>query len=336
MRAIGWDVGGANVKAALVDGGTARAVTRPFALWRERHALGAVLQGIARELGSADAMAATMTAEVADCFEDRAQGVRFVLDALESAFPKTPLHVFSSHGRFIPPHDARRDPAAVGSANWMATATWFARSMRDAILIDVGTTTTDVIPIVNGEVVAEGRTDLDRLSNGELVYTGVVRTSCTALARTVLLRGRRQRVVAERFAQSGDVHLWLRNLAEADYLGETPDGRGKSRAEAGARLARVVGADAGALGESAVTELASQLSERQVRQVTAAIRQVRARLGERAPREAVAVGVGAFLGVAAAERVGLITRDWADEVGAEASCAAPAVAVARLLGEDAR
>ncbi|MGH7545783.1 MAG: hydantoinase/oxoprolinase family protein, partial [Gemmatimonadota bacterium] len=267
-RVLAWDIGGANVKAALADAESARAVTRPFALWRDREALPAVLREMADALGDADEMALTMTAELADCFASKAEGIAFVLAAVRTSFPRARLHILDTSGRFRRPADALEDPAAVASANWAATAHWLAREEKDALLIDVGTTTTDVIPIVGGAVVAEGRTDPDRLASGELVYTGAVRTPCAALARTVRVGATRYRVVAERFAQSGDAHLWLGGLGEHDYLGDTPDGRGVTRADAGARLARMIAADASALGDAAITEIARAFAERQVRLVT--------------------------------------------------------------------
>lgn len=331
-RVIGWDVGGANTKAAWADGAALRAVTRPFALWREPGSLPRVLREVGAALGPADAMAVTMTAELADCFATREKGVRAVLAAVASAFPGVPLHVFTVGGTFVSPAEARRRPIRAASANWLATARWLAGESGDSsFLIDAGSTTTDLVPIVGGEVVAEGRADLERLAAGELVYTGAVRTPCCALARSVRVRGRRHPLAAELFAQSGDVYLWRGELSEHDYLGDTPDGRGKTRQEAGARLARMLGADAHTLGEDGITELADQLADRQVRQIAAAIRAVRARLGRRAPTCAVVVGLGAFLGEAAARRAGLGPRDGGRELGVEASRAAPAVAVARLL-----
>src|SRR5205823_3861432 len=57
---LGWDIGGANVKAALVEHGSdAVIVERPFALWREPHRLTDVLIEIAGPLGPVRAMAVT-------------------------------------------------------------------------------------------------------------------------------------------------------------------------------------------------------------------------------------------------------------------------------------
>ena len=154
-------------------------------------------------------MAVTMTAELADCFTTKREGVAFVLDAFHTAFPAIDPWVYGVDGRFRSAAAARKQPLEVAAANWMATATLVARSIPDALLLDVGSTTADVIPIVAGRVAARGRTDPDRLRTGELVYTGALRTPVCAIVRSVPLCGRLCRVAAEHFAVAADVHLWL-------------------------------------------------------------------------------------------------------------------------------
>jgi len=333
---LGWDVGGANVKAARIgeDGQSEPKVfERPFALWREPHRLPAVLAEAADRLGGARIMAVTMTAELADCFATKREGVVFVLDAFRTAFPDVQPWVYGVDGRFRSAEAARRRPHRVAAANWMASATLVARTFPDALFLDVGSTTTDVIPIVAGRVAVRGRTDPARLRTGELVYTGALRTPVCAIVRSVPLRGRRCRVAAEHFAIVADVHLWLGRIEEGDYTCETPDGRGRSRSEAGARLARVVCADLEMLGPGDVTAIAEHVARAQVRQIACGIRQVTRRLGLACPRLAVLAGQGAFLTRAAADQVGLATRDMADDVGWAAARAAPAAAVAYLLAQ---
>jgi hypothetical protein len=304
---LGWDVGGANVKAARLDTATSepRVVERPFALWREPDRLTDVLTEVAASLGGATGrMALTMTAELADCFATKAEGVTFVIDAVRRAFPRTHLLVYGVDGRFRPPLAAQRRPLRVAAANWMASATLAAEKWPSALFLDVGSTTSDVIPIVGGLVVAGGRTDTGRLRRGELVYTGALRTPVCAIVRTLPWRGRRCRVAAELFAIAADAHLWRGEIAEGDYTCETPDGRGRSRAEAGARLARMIGSDVDSLDAAAVSAIAEAVASAQVGQIAAAIRQVVRRLGPTAPRLAVLAGRGRFLARAAAEDIG--------------------------------
>ena len=228
---IGWDIGGVNTKAAwVVDGTLQRAVTRPFELQRGPALLSGVLVDIAAALtGDAVAHGVTMTAELSQLFRTKREGVDFVLDAVERAFPGAPICVYTTDGSFVPVTAARERPLAVAAANWFATASVVARHHPDALLIDIGTTTADLIPIVGGRVVASGLTDPQRLASRELVYSGAVRTPVEAIVREVPLDDGFAHVSAEGFALVGDAHVWLGTLDPRDYDAATPDGRRSTR-----------------------------------------------------------------------------------------------------------
>jgi (4-(4-[2-(gamma-L-glutamylamino)ethyl]phenoxymethyl)furan-2-yl)methanamine synthase len=333
---LGWDVGGANIKLVRIRPDRRDVLTvveRPFPLWREPAGLRSVLATMANGVAAASAMALTMTAELADCFATKREGVAAVVGAAEQAFPAAALWVYSVDGRFLSPNEARRQPHAVAAANWMASATLAARENRDALFLDVGSTTTDIIPIVAGRVMAVGRTDPDRLRAGELVYTGCLRTPVSAVVRSLPLGGARCRVAAEHFAITADVYRWLGRLAERDYSCDTPDGRGRSRSEAGARLARMVCGDSETLSDADVTAIADHVARAQTRQIALGIRQVLRRLGAERPGVAVVAGSGAFVARAAAEAVDLVACDPVGAPGGNAWRAAPAAAVAYLLAE---
>jgi (4-(4-[2-(gamma-L-glutamylamino)ethyl]phenoxymethyl)furan-2-yl)methanamine synthase len=333
---LGWDVGGANVKVAWVGENLAaipRVLEVPFALWREPQRLPEVLAQAAERLSLAQTMAVTMTAELADCFSTKREGVEFVLDAFRSAFPRFDPQVYGVDGEFRSLQAAKSAPDEVAAANWRASATLVARTFPDALLVDVGSTTTDLIPIVSGHVAAVGYSDTARLSSGELVYTGALRTPVSAIVRSLPLGGARCRIAAEHFAVAADVYRWLDRIDEAAYSCETPDGRGRGRLEAGARLARMVCADFETLGADGVTAIAEEIAQRQTRQIACGIRQIIRRLGPEAPAVAVLAGQGAFLAQRAVAACGLEPRDLAGEFGDEAARSTPAVAVAILLAD---
>ena len=158
---LGFDVGGANLKVVRLENGEHALPTLlelPFPLWREHRRLPVVLTEAAAVLGGASTMAVTMTAELADCFSTKREGVGFVLDAFRQAFPKCDIQVYGVDGLFRTPGDAVNHPALVAAANWMASATLVGRSFPDALFVDVGSTTTDIIPITGGRVAARGKT----------------------------------------------------------------------------------------------------------------------------------------------------------------------------------
>ena len=334
MHVLGWDVGGANVKAAHVgrDHGacSVRTASRPFEIWKGKEMLPAVLRAVAADLPPADATAVTMTAELSDAFRTKREGVAFVLEAVGQVSPRPPA-VFTTDGEFVNAATARERPLKVAASNWMATALLVARHAADAILADVGGTTTDIIPIRAGRVVAQGRTDPERLLAAELVYTGALRTTVTAIVPSVPLWGRECPVSAESFAVSGDVHLLLGSLSPDDYTCPTPDGRPPTPAFASERLARVVCADVEMLAPEEIVGIAAWVARAQVRQIATALARVAACLPH--PVSVVATGQGAFLAHRAAVECGLASIDLASVVGVDVSTAAPAVAVAWLLAD---
>lgn len=330
---IGWDIGGANIKAARLEepGGQVVVLERAFALWREPARLPEVIADLAGELGPARCNAVTMTAELADCFRSKAAGVGFVLDALEEVLGTAGLWIYANDGGFRPAAAARERPLEVAATNWLAAASWVARGMPDAILVDVGSTTTDIVPIAHGRVAARGRTDTERLQSGELVYTGVLRTPVCAVLRRVRLTGGWCRTAAELFAIAADAHVWLERMPPDTYTCETPDGRGTGRDEVAARLARVVCADPCLLDASDITRIARQVVAAQRRAVSAGICQVVQQSGVSGP--VLSCGLGERLAREAARQAGLQVLPLNSVWGSDAARAAPAAAVAALLSE---
>jgi probable H4MPT-linked C1 transfer pathway protein len=327
---LGWDIGGVNTKVARVAVGVVLTVrSLPFELQRDPGALVEVLRRLAADTGAddTDVHAVTMTAELSQMFRTKSDGVRFVLDAVEAAFPGANIHVYTVSGRFISVADGARAPLLVSAANWAAAARVVAHSMPDGLLVDIGTTSTDIIPIVGGEVAARGWTDPDRLASGELVYTGAVRTPVEALARSVPFRDGEIGLSAEGFALSGDVHLWRGDLTSGDYSAPTPDGRPATRQFAGERLARAICADRDMVDESEVTAIADALAAAQVASIAEAITTVRRR--HPSLRTAMVTGLGAFIAERAARQAGLDVV--APALGDAAARCAPAAAVALLL-----
>jgi probable H4MPT-linked C1 transfer pathway protein len=196
----------------------------------------------------------------------------------------------------------------------------------------MGTTTTDIIPIAGGEVVAAGATDPDRLASGELVYTGVLRTPIESVVRRVPYRDATAAVSAEGFALMGDVHVWCGDLEPHDYTVPTPDGRPVTRECCAERLARVICADRDMLDDQGVAGIAAACAEAQVAQIVTALEQVRRR--HASLRTAVVVGLGAVVAATAARAAGLEVVELSSALGADGVRCAPAAAVA-LLGEQA-
>jgi hypothetical protein len=160
MNWLAFDIGGANLKMA---DGKGYAVNKSFAMWKEFKRLPSELRRMIAEAPASDRIVVTMTAELADCFESKAEGVRFILQAVEQAAAGRHIRVYMADGRLVAPSVALRDPLQAAATNWRALAAYAARFAPSgaAILMDVGSTTTDLIPLNNGAVVARGKSDTE-------------------------------------------------------------------------------------------------------------------------------------------------------------------------------
>jgi (4-(4-[2-(gamma-L-glutamylamino)ethyl]phenoxymethyl)furan-2-yl)methanamine synthase len=239
MTVLGLDIGGANVKAAHSSG---PALILPFALWKSPALLPDALGRLLQDMPPSDAVAVTMTGELCDCFESKRQGVLAILDAVAAIAGSRAIHVWRNDGRFVDGDTARTTPLQVASANWLALAAFAGRyaPKGPALLIDIGSTTTDIVPLLDGRPRPKGRTDRERLDSSELVYTGVRRTPLCALLYNLMGSSFG---AAELFATTLDAHLLLDHIPEDAADTNTADGRPATKACAEARLARMLCAD---------------------------------------------------------------------------------------------
>jgi probable H4MPT-linked C1 transfer pathway protein len=332
---VGLDVGGVNTKAARWRDGQIATVSRPLEVWRGRDALADVIAGALREVGAGgdDEVALTMTAELSDAFAGKREGVEFVIDATEVALGGRSPVVLTAAGELVGAAAARARPFDVAAANWMATALEVAAVLPDALVIDIGSTTADVIPLAGGKVNASGRTDLDRLLAGELVYTGLLRTNLATIARRVPVRGGWCPVSSEQFAISADMHLILGHISPSAYVCPTPDGRAATVELARQRVARLVCSDLEQVAGEEIDAIAAYLYGEQLRLLTEAAQ----RAGQRCPAHApvVALGTGSFLAREVAARIGCRVAPAPAQWGRDGATVAPAAGLAGLLARRA-
>ncbi len=336
MRIIGWDVGGAHLKAARVDDGRVTDVVQePAPIWKGLAHLDAALARALPRLGPADRHVLTMTGELADNFASRAAGVIALTAIMVRQLAPAPVALYAGRIGLLDPAEAAAHVADIASANWHASAALLARHVPDALLIDIGSTTTDLIPIAAGRVAAHGYTDAERLASGELVYTGLTRAHPMALGPRAPFAGGWTDLANEYFASMADARRILGDLPEGADQMEQIDGAGTSVPESIARLARVVGRDAADASQAAWRRLAAWFAEAQERRILdgAHLLLSRGTLPDGAP--VVGAGVGRFLAEKIAQRLALPYRDYAAALGYAApppwlaSCA-PAAAVALL------
>jgi len=274
---IGIDVGGANLKVVSGDG----VYILHCPLW-EKSPITPLLN---QYVTSPDDLAAVvMSGELADCFESRMEGISFIVNAVKNAFHSA--RFYGTDGEF---HDYA--VPQLGAANWLASADYLRAEYPDAVLLDIGSTTADIIPLAHFESL-KGLTDLLRLQKGYLIYTGMLRGNVAALLQSVTLDRVATPVSSEYFAASADAHLVLGHITPEQYSCDTPDKKEKTGTAALRRLARVVCADLDEIGTDGAYQIAEQFWEKQRGLICDQVQRVAAKS---AARQIVVGGIGAPL-----------------------------------------
>lgn len=333
MSWLALDIGGANLKIA---DGQGFAESYAFALWHEPQRLAQELRTIIAEAPPSTHLAITMTGELADCFETKAHGVQHILKAVQAAADGRHTRVYLTDGKLVSPQVALNQPLLASASNWHALAHYAGRFAREgaALLIDIGSTTSDIIPLVDGQPVPTALTDTERLISGELVYTGVERTPVAALLRTAPYRGEACPVATEYFATVRDAWTILGDMPEDSSDKRTADSRPATKANARLRLGRLICADADTFNHRDAALIAEAVADVQSQQIMHAVRDVSARLPT-ALKNIILSGHGEFLARRALEALQLtpLASSLATRLKPSISRCAPAHALAVLARE---
>ena len=330
MNCLALDIGGASLKAA---DGFGFAAWRDFPLWKTPDALPRALRDLLSNCPAHDRLAVTMTGELADCFATKREGVARILAAVAEATGRGSVLVYLTSGQFVDPPRAARQPLAAAASNWHALASFACRMVRRdcGLLVDVGSTTADIVPLSPAGPLAQGTIDPERLACGELVYTGVRRSPICAVLRDLPWRGQPCPVAHEVFATTGDAYVTLGDIAEDATCTTTADGRPLTRRWARDRLARSICADRDLFDSADARAAAQRVRQAQVALLANAAQAVAARLPA-VLATVVASGQGEFLASEVCQSLGLVDRlvSLAEEFGPAVSRVATAHALALL------
>ena len=282
---IGIDIGGANTKAALVsfdDGVTTRcfSVIEYFPFWEKTitqipEMLSRLTEKLQKKAGiessAVSYLAIAITAELSDAFQTKREGITIIRKALAQVFKEDKLFFISTNGKFITIDRVSLDFSQVCAANWVSTALFLGEYVKSGILIDAGSTTIDLIPIINGKPSTQGKSDLERLIHHELIYTGGLRATIPSITHFVPLNNEWIRISFEKFALISDVHMILNNITKGEYINDTADNRSKSINDCYARLSRIICADTESTNTEQLDLIANYIYQKQIELISSEI-----------------------------------------------------------------
>jgi probable H4MPT-linked C1 transfer pathway protein len=286
MLSIGLDIGGANTKVSVVSfdenlppDALCQSIrvesldVHYLPLWERLPEFKDFLVSILSRFSRVPHLTTfTMTAELADCFATKAEGVKEIISIVGSIEPLA--RVFLNDGRIIEPSCELVDPDRVAAANWVAPALVIGGILKNAIFLDAGSTTTDIIPVVDGLPLVEDRSDMGRLANNNLVYTGALRTNVATIVDHVMLDGKKIGIASEIFSTTADINLVLGLIGPDEYTVPTSDGQPAGVPEALRRLSRVVCSDRDHLSTDQILEIADYLHRAQVSRIAQNLREL--------------------------------------------------------------
>ena len=294
---LGLDIGGANTKAALLqikNNNIHRSYSyiEYFPFWEKtlndipnmftRIVENLIIKNYLK-LENINYISITITAELSDAFQTKREGIFTILTALKQVFQKKKMFFINNKKEFINFNQAESDPISVAAANWVSTSLFLGRFVPNCILIDSGSTTIDVIPILNSVPIAKGKNDIERLMNRELIYTGGLRATIPSITHFVPYKEMMIRISFEKFALISDVHRILNNISETEYINDTADNRLKTLNDCYSRLARMMCMDLESISIKELDEIAKYIYNRQIEMISSDIKEFMANLNQRLP-----------------------------------------------------
>ena len=316
---IGWDIGGAHLKAVLLnaDGSLIQALQVPCALWRGLNELENATESILKKLSiQAAKHAITMTGELVDLFANRQVGVNEISRVMNATLTGTKLFYTGASGSnysgFVTIDRVENYWQHIASANWLASATLVAKHVEHVLLIDIGSTTSDFVLIEHHQPVCLGLTDAARMQTEELVYTGVIRTPLMAVTQKIQFENTVTSLAAEYFATAADVYRLTGDLTAEDDMADTADGKDKSAHATAQRIARMIGHDADDRSLAAWHALALEFKMKQVARLQEVAMKHIARIGKNQNIKIIGVGAGRFLARQIAENMNMQYVELAD------------------------
>lgn len=243
---VGWDIGGVHTKICVLSTSKKIHAIQQIALpiWKDMHQLTTCFCQIKKQfcVGTAN-HAITMTAELSDVFENRLVGVEKISSIWRDSFPQAIGYMYSHNGDFVKLTEIKNHWTSIASANWHASAMYLSTKVPNALLVDIGSTTTDIVPWQNHRLLNIGNDDASRLEQQELLYLGAVRTPIMAITDHVPFKGNWRVIMNERFAEIADVYRVCEQLLPAFDIGETADNRSIDPYSSIKRIARLLGED---------------------------------------------------------------------------------------------
>ena len=293
---LGWDIGGAHIKLSTIKPNSFSFNIYKCNLWKSTDLLKKILHSVCRKYkrGFNIINVITMSGEMCDIFDSRNQGVKHILEIFKNINKEN--YVFSTKKPFFFKLSKKINPESISSANWFATAKFLETKVNNAIAVDVGSTTTDIIVIKKGVCINKNYSDFSRLQSSELIYMGILRTPIHAVTKEIYSGQKKFSIIPENFSNMSDVYRILSDIKPKIDYSENCDSKNKSYRNSLVRFSRIIGFDYHSKNERIVINLAKKIKLYQknflMQKITYTLQQ---HFQSKESVNIIGIGIGSFL-----------------------------------------
>jgi uncharacterized hydantoinase/oxoprolinase family protein len=191
---IGFDIGGSNIKFAVITPCGEKYVARggivnaPFMSMELEHIVNQFLSGVQDDISHIG----VITSYPVSCGDQR-EGMEKIVNLFQKVMPEKPVFFIDFESRMWPLQEViSADPARFAMSNFFGSAYLGSKIRSNTVVMDTGSTSTDILLIRDNCPVAIGQdtNSIGRQLTGEMTWTGVLFTPVSSLTEYVPLRGR--------------------------------------------------------------------------------------------------------------------------------------------------
>lgn len=301
-RYLGLDIGGAHIKIAVMSTSESGRTWQVDCIPVRADKFAASLDQILSMLVGEHLVDVTIASQTACLlYDDIHQGTTTIMQTLARYSTRNPTLAVDVCGNLYPINNVAQAPERFVCSNVAVTASLVAKLCSNALVLDMGSTSTDLIPIVDGTF--EELLPTARLLSSAVLYLGVIRTPLQAVVSHLPYQGELLPVVGETIAAVADALVLTEDVSIDQYTMPTWDSGTKDVAGCTRRLAKLIAMNTHNFPQQAATFMAQYVREELLHKVVAAMYKVISK--NPAMQQAFYTGIGSSILATACDRLGI-------------------------------
>lgn len=269
---LGIDIGGAHLKVIGIDKNNKVQFVdySNCRIWEDIRLLKEKFVCLSKTFGNESIKCGiTMSAELCDNFKSRKHGALILTEKCKHLKFNNFFYVKSSKTFLKEPKFKE-----LISMNWHSVGRLFEKKVENAIIVDFGSTTTDLICIKNKKLVNKFFDDFSRINNFELLYTGFTRTPIFGITNEICIGKNKLKIIPEFFSNTSDVYRILKKLKRKIDIDITADRSQKTIKDSFRRLSRSFGFDYHNKYQVKLKQICNEISSTQLNQIMNAVKKL--------------------------------------------------------------